>query len=151
LNWGINLGYNYATPRQEIFYSSEIIQNPNDNSWVRFSDMQILSLSLQMKYNYLLTQRLQLYAAAEIGYAFIKQSSEWTWDNQLITNRINKLMLASRCGFSYDLTSKIGLVVGFQYNLFISNNSSIFFQPRLDPKKFINSSYTLSSGLYFKF
>jgi hypothetical protein len=153
LSWGLNLGYNYARTKQEIFYAADIFQTTNDNTWVKFSDLQILTLSFQMKYSFLLTNKLKIHAAAEAGYAFIKYSSEGLWNNtEVIMNEMNKVMLGSKFDLSYDITDKIGLNVGFQYNLFIANTSqSIFFQRRLDPQRSINHSYATSAGAYFKF
>jgi hypothetical protein len=157
LSWGLNLGYNYATTQQEVFYAADVFQTTNDNTWVKFSDLQILTLSFQMKYSFLLTNKLKIHAAAEAGYAFIKYSSEGMWANtELIINEMNRVLLGSKLGLSYDITANIGLSVGlsvgFQYNLFISStNQSLFFRHPLDPQRAINHSYSVSTGAYFKF
>lgn len=153
LSWGLNLGYNYATTQQEVFYAADVFQTTNDNTWVKFSDLQILTLSFQMKYSLLLTHKLKIHAAAEAGYAFVKYSSEGMWDNtEFIMNEMNRVLLGSKLGLSYDITANIGLNVGFQHNLFMSStNRFLFFRHPLDPQRAINHSYSVSAGAYFKF
>jgi hypothetical protein len=155
LKWGINLGYSRADRKQDFFTYEELgYTSSSGNSYITFSDLQILNIMALIQINFALASQLEGYAALEGGYYGVLYAYD-DIDGSLSLSGISDVprgAIAPKIGVAYNLTDNFAVSADFTYNLhatLIEEGSPVI--TVLTPSRTLNHFYTLALGATFRF
>jgi hypothetical protein len=139
---GVSIGYSTFVPKQDIFRYT--VDNSGDGS-IRYDKMSVYQLSLQLRRDYIIDKKLDLFTGFELGLHYTKTGYEQHDPNHSTSSNsfVARVALAPKAGVNFQLTDHVGVFFQTRYLVSIG---------RLDfEDAVVNTFWTNSLGLNFRF
>ena len=112
---GIEVGYLRFQPKDSVFY---YLLSEEEYGTIRYSNYQAIQLSLTLRHDFFLNDRVSLFVGAGVGYyytffTYLDDNSFVNTDAQVIEGRAG---ISPRVGVNVLLSESVGLLVQSKYN-----------------------------------
>lgn len=149
--YGLQLGMEYQTPGSqsghavylEVGYTQdeasgrETANLPGAISWQASADLDIIPITLNYKYQYALTDRLNAYAGVGAGVAILDSSVDWSWSRAVAppnntgsgSDDDSDVVFYGHvfAGLSYDVSDSFEIFAGVRYILMDNEDLDVAF------------------------